>query len=317
MRWARTILCVVVCGLCLGVIGPSSSALAATPQQKAQARELYAKGQQLFREGNYPDAARAFEDAYRLVPNAVVLLSIAECETRNEQYQKAIDTLEMYLREKPDARDKVEVRSQIDALRAKPAQLTVESEPPGAAVWIDESDSGRRTPAELSLSAGHHVVGLQLDGYVHAEQGVDLTPGERETARLNLIREAEPPPPPPPAPEPVAVEERGPRHTTPLFWAATGIGAAGLLTGITLGALALKKEKDFNAHPTKGSADQGERMALFADIGFGIAGAGAITALVVYLTSGKKGGAAQSDQAWHVAPSLGSGGGGMAAHTRF
>src|SRR5688500_1477170 len=104
MRWARTVICVLVCGLWLSALAPHGVALAATPQQKAQAREAYAKGQALFREGSYAEAERAFEEAYRIVPNAVVLLSIAECEVRTEQYQRAIDTLEAYLREKPDAR---------------------------------------------------------------------------------------------------------------------------------------------------------------------------------------------------------------------
>jgi tetratricopeptide (TPR) repeat protein len=318
MRWARTVFCVLVCGFWLSTLAPHSVALAATPQQKVQARELYSKGQALFREGSYTEAERAFEEAYRLVPNAVVLLSIAECEVRTEQYQRAIDTFEAYLREKPDARDASEVRGQIEALRARPAVLTVNSSVPGASVWVDQSDSGQATPAELKLAAGHHIVGLQHDGYLPAEQGVDLTPGERETLNVDLVPEAAPAPPPAPAPEPVATEQRGPRHTGTLFWVATGVGAAGLITGITLGSLALQKEKDFNKNPTTETADKGERMALFADIGFGIAAAGAVTALVVYFTSGKKGEpASDSAQAWRVAPELMRGGGGMAASARF
>jgi tetratricopeptide (TPR) repeat protein len=313
MRCARTILCTVV--LCLSILAPQGAALAATPQQKAEARELYSKGQQLFREGSYTEAERSFEEAYRIAPNPVVLLSIAECEVRTEQYQRAIDTLEAYLREKPDARDASEVRGQIEALRARPATLSVNSDVPGASIWVDESASGRETPAELKLAAGHHVVALQRDGYQRTETGVDLTPGERENLNLSLVPEAAPTPPPAPAPEPVAVDERGPRHTGTLFWVATGVGAAGLVTGITLGALALGKEKDFKKHPSTATADQGERMALFADIGFGIAGAAAVTALVVYLTSGKKG--EPAEQAWSVTPALARGGAGMAASTQF
>jgi tetratricopeptide (TPR) repeat protein len=316
MRWARSILCAVLCGLCLSALLPHSAALAATPQEKARARELYGKGQQLFREGSYQEAERAFEEAYRVVPNAVVLLSIAECQTRTEQYQRAIDSLEAYLREKPDAKDRAEVSSQIETLRAKPATLTVQSDVPGASILVDETDSNRATPAELSLSPGHHVIGLLKDGYQHAEQGVDLTPGERETLQLTLVPTPPPQPQPAPAPAPVAEPTRGPRHTTPAFWVATGIGAAGLVTGITLGALALKREKEFDDNPTEKTADQGERFALFADIGYGVAAAGAVTALVVYLTSGKKSQPADQE-AWSVAPALARGGAGVAASTKF
>jgi tetratricopeptide (TPR) repeat protein len=315
MRWARSILCTLLCGLCLGALLPQS-VLAATPQEKARARELYGKGQQLFREGSYQEAERAFEEAYRVVPNAIVLLSIAECQTRTEQYQRAIDSLEAYLREKPDAKDRAEVSSQLEALRAKPATLTVQSDVPGASVFVDEADSGRATPAELSLPAGHHVIGLLLDGYQHAEQGVDLTPGERETLQLTLMPTPPPQPQATPAPPPVEEPKRGPRHTTPAFWAATGIAAAGVVTGVTLGVLALKRDKEFHDNPTEKTADQGERFALFADISYGVAIAGGVTALVVYLTSGKKSKPADQ-QAWSVAPALARGGAGMAASTKF
>lgn len=320
MRSARTIICALVWGpllaLCLSLALPDSLAYAATPQQKAQARELYTTGQQLFRQGNYAEAERSFEDAYRIVPNAVVLLSIAECQARSEQYQRAIETLETYLREKPDAKDSAEVRGQIAALSAKPASLSVSSDVPGAEIWVDETGSGHVTPAELTLSAGHHVVALLHDGYQRAEQSVQLSPGERESLSLTLVAEAPPPAAPAPAPEPVAEDTRGPRHTGPAFWAATGVGAAALVTGITLGALALKKEKDFNDNPTTKTADQGERMALFADIGYGIAGAAAVTALVLYLTSGKQKTDEQT-QSWSVGPALARGTAGALARTRF
>lgn len=316
MRWARTIVSAVVCGFWLSVLVPVSPALAVTPQDKARARELYGKGQQLFKDGSYQEAERAFEEAYRTAPNPVVLLSIAECQTRSEQYQRAIDTLEAYLRDKPDAKDRPQVTAQIEALRAKPATLTVQSDPSGASVFVDERDSGRMTPTELTLSPGHHLIGVMLDGHQHSERSVDLTPGERETLQLTLLATAPTQPPAAPVTEPVAEDTRGPRHTTPGFWVATSLGAAGLVAGAALGGIALKREKDFNDAPSAKTADQGERMALAADICFGVAAAGAITALVVYLTSGKKG-APADQQAWSVAPSLARGGAGMAAQANF
>lgn len=320
MHLARKTLCAVVWGplfaLCLSLALPASLAHAVTPQQKAQARELYAKGQQLFREGNYLEAERSFEEAYRIVPNAVVLLSIAECQTRSEQYQKAIETLQAYLREKPDAKDAPEVRTQIEALQSKPAKLTISSDVPGAEVWVDETNTGSVTPTELTLSAGSHWIALLRDGYQRTEQSVQLAPGERANVSLTLVPEPTPVAPPPAVAEPVADEPRGPRHITPAFWAATGVGIAALATGIALGGVALKKEKDYNDNPSAKTADQGERMALGCDIALGVAGAAAVTALVVYLTSGKKG-EQQQQQAWSVGPSLGRGVAGAAASTRF
>src|SRR5687767_13321076 len=78
-------------------------------QQRAFARELYTNGQQLFRQGDFAGAQRSFEEAYRVVPNPVVLLSVAECQTRTEQYAAAIDSLKLYLKERENAPDKAQV----------------------------------------------------------------------------------------------------------------------------------------------------------------------------------------------------------------
>src|SRR3954447_22996463 len=66
----------------------SSSALAEppTPKDKARARELYAMGQQMFRQADYTGAQKSFEEAYKAVPNPIVLLSIAECQVRTQNF---------------------------------------------------------------------------------------------------------------------------------------------------------------------------------------------------------------------------------------
>src|SRR5690606_4388952 len=70
-------------------------------------------------------------------------------------------------------------------------------------------------------------------------------------------------------------------------WVATGVAGAGLVTGVILGGFALKQKADFDVRPREATADKGERLALFADVGFGIAAAAGITALVLYFTRDK------------------------------
>jgi hypothetical protein len=74
--------------------------------------------------------------------------------------------------------------------------------------------------------------------------------------------------------------------------------------------------------PTAGRADDGERFALFADVLFGVAGAAAITAIVLFLTSDDgdddAGGEEESDAtAFTIAPSVGRRGGGVSAQLQF
>jgi tetratricopeptide (TPR) repeat protein len=291
-------------------------------QQRAQARELYTNGQQLFRQGDFSGAQRAFEEAYRVVPNPVVLLSIAECYARTEQYQKAIDTLRTYLAERANAPDRAQVEAQIQTLQSKPAVLTVQSNVTGAAIIIDSQDSGHTTPADLSLAPGEHSVALDFSGYVPAQQSVNLAPGGRDSVLMTLIEE------PPAAVAETQVTEPAPkveagRHATPAFWVAIGFTVAGTVTGAVLGGLALKKNKEYDDNPTSALADKGERLALFSDVGTGVAVAGAVTALVLYLTSGSKGApageqqATETPQAWSLQPSIAKNNYGLAGTLRF
>jgi PEGA domain/Tetratricopeptide repeat len=323
MRLVRTLLC------SLSALSIAVAVAHAQPpaQQRAQARELYSNGQQLFRQGDFGGAQRAFEEAYRAVPNPVVLLSIAECYVRMEQYQKAIETFRTYLLERANAPDRAQVEAQIQTLQSKPATLNVMSNVDGAVIMIDGQDSGRLAPAELTLSPGEHRLTLTQDGYHAAEQIVSLGPGSRDTVRITLVEAPAAPVADAPPPEPVQ-EERGPRHPTPAFWTAIGFTSAAVVAGSVLGGLTLKKEKEYNEdeNRTEKMATRGERMALFTDVCFGIAGAGAVTALVLYLTSGSKAESGEqpasestSDQptAWSVTPHVSRASAGLSGELRF
>ena len=78
--------------------------------------------------------------------------------------------------------------------------------------------------------------------------------------------------------------------------------------------MALKNKSDFDKAPTEAKADKGERLALFADVGFGIAVAGAVTALVLYLTASDE---PAETQAFHVAPSVARTEAGLVGNLRF
>ena len=57
----------------------------------------------------------------------------------------------------------------VVALEAIPtATVTIASQPEGAKIFIDEKDSGKVTPATLSLDTGEHKITLRKDGYKDA-----------------------------------------------------------------------------------------------------------------------------------------------------
>lgn len=282
---------------------------------RARARQLYGAGQELFRDGDYVGARQSFEKAYEALPNPVVLLSIAECQVRVEQYREAVATLKRYLTERPDAPDRDVVEQQLEALQTKPAILIVESIPAGAAIGLDGEPTGHATPSEIEVPPGEHSLTLELPGYVALEHMVSTVFGGRERLELKLspAQVAQAPIDAPPA-EPPPVAETG-RHAGPAVWVATSVAAAGAVTGAVLGGLALKKYKSYKDTPSESLADKGDRIALFADVGFGVAVAGGVTALVLYLTSAEEEDPEQ--QAWGVTPAVRGGRYGLVGNLNF
>ena len=48
--------------------------------------------------------------------------------------------------------------------------------------------------------------------------------------------------------------------------------------------MAYQEQQDYRDNPTKETADKGERLALFADISFGLAALSAITSFTLFMT---------------------------------
>ncbi|MCB9628272.1 MAG: tetratricopeptide repeat protein [Sandaracinaceae bacterium] len=65
---------------------------------------------------------------------------------------------------------------------------------------------------------------------------------------------------------------------------SAGVAAGTLVMGTVLGFMALTEQSNFDEHPSDRAADRGERLALFSDVMFGVAGIAAVTSVVLYVT---------------------------------
>jgi tetratricopeptide (TPR) repeat protein len=278
-----------------------------TPEQREAAREAYARGQALFAAGNYAQAKAAFEQAYAAVPNPVVLVSSAECDVRLGNLEGAHSVLQQYLALRPDAPDRADVQQKIADLEATPAHLLLSSEPAGAKITIDGKDTGKVTPADVEVMRGDHAVGLSLDGYTPSDEGVTARIGARHELAVKLQ-----PLPPPPTDLKPTVEAGQP---TTALWITSIVGAAGLVTGTVLGFMTLAERSDFDAHPTKASADRGERLALFTDVAFGVGAMAAVTAVVLYVSANDP--EPEPAPSISVEPAVSLNGAGLSARGRF
>ncbi len=279
--------------LCAMLAVSATTTQAQTRRQRAQAREAYGRAQTLYAEGQYVEAEAAFREAFAVIPNPVVLIGVAEALERQNKVPETVAILEQYLELRADAPDRADIESRLTRLRATPGTVSVSSAPAGAAVLIDGQDSGEVTPAEFSLAPGEHTIGFRAEGYEPHEASVDVefAAASELSAEMTALPEPEPEPIQVVEP-PIELEEDGEdddgddedEGVGTAVWVTSGIAAAGLVTGTVLGFLALSEESEFDAAPTDATADRGERYALFADVAFGVAAAGAITAIVLFLT---------------------------------
>lgn len=258
------------------------------------ARRHYAEGQRLFQAGQFDAALRSFQAAYQSDPHPVSLKSQGECLARLGRAREAISMFERYLSEAPAARDAADVRRRIQELQSRGGRIYIVTNPAGAAVTLDGRPLRDRTPANIEVPTGRHSLAVQMPGYQTVMQQFDVASGEARTIQLALVPEGgggtgtDPGVPgTPPA------GGGGARITTPV-WVMIGLTGAALLTGIITGSLALSDQGDFDDlmgsenltlaqyNEATGVGDSGRTKALIADISFGVAGAAALTGIVLF-----------------------------------
>lgn len=298
------------------------AAAAPTNEARATAREAYGRAQQLFQAGDYAGSEAAFMEAYAAMPNPIVLMGVGESRERAGNLAGAIEAFERYLAERTDAPDAAVVRTRIEGLRAHPATLAVRSAPSGAGITLDGEATGRTTPAELEVAAGEHSITLSLEGHAGASRSLDADPGAHEQIMVELTPVAAEPalgdgePIPETVPEDHASQDEAEDVNTGV-WVTAGISAGALLMGTVIGFLALSEESGFNDAPTADSADRGEKLALFADVAFGIAAAAALTGVILHFTQGSDDDDDETATRVDVAPAVGPHGAGLTAQVRF
>lgn len=317
----RALRSLFVLAAALVVVSGSISAQAQTAEQRARARQLYAEAQALFEAGNHAQAEASFRAAYEAVPNPVVLRAIASAQEHQGNIAGAIQTLEQYLRESPQAADRAEVEARLAQFRSRPASVNVSSTPTGAQIFLDGTDTGQTTPHELSMPAGQHTVEVRLDGHSPSSQTFEAQAATRVRLELNLDAEADPLGTEGGDQQAVGedeggAEESGSSDPSAGVWVLAGIGAATLVAGTVFGFLALSEQSNFDSEPNTDSADRGEIFALVADISFGVAGASVLAAIILYIAERSSGDSA-SDSAALVAPWATPTGGGVSAQVRF
>jgi hypothetical protein len=302
-------------------------------------------GVSLARQGEWPEALRAFERSYALRAHPVASYNIAYSEralghyTRAQKFFRrsldehtaaALGTLpddllvlaKSYLVEVEKRLSHVSVR-----VRAPMSRLSVDGRPldvlskPGAPrlVLVAGTRDGRgaeqppQPSFDLLIDPGRHFILLSRPGIPDEVRTESFEAGES----VDLVLGTEPPRAPSTATaghaafqQPVSTND----GKTTWMWISYGVGGAGLIVGSIFGALMLDKASYLSDRcGTKatcdtryqGDIDTGNRDATIANVGFAVAAAGGIAGTYFLLTRSHGEAAEKNASTGRVTPLLG------------
>lgn len=274
----------------------------AETEEQSLARQRYARGEQLFSEGDYVAALEEFRAAYRTSPHPVVLTSEAACLERLGQHRAAAELYERYLADRPEAPNRAEIESRLDRIRAMPGEVRVTAQPAGARLTVDGAARSEPTPATLELAPGRHVLSFEAPGRRPATRELEVDYATSTSVDVALEAAPEEPAeeaasaagaeaPAAPSGNTLPAVAATPRRSLLLpAWLVGGAAALCALTGVISGSLALAQEADFRRAVEAGRdreelvamADAGVSEALVADVFYGAAVALGVTAVVLF-----------------------------------
>jgi hypothetical protein len=139
--------------------------------------------------GDIKGALQHFLASNRLAPNKNVLFDIARCYEQLKQLPEAYRYYSASRDAETSEAGKRRIEESLDHLRPRVALLTIESDPPGAILYLDRKDLGSRgvTPRTLALPEGAHTVLLELPDFEPAQsEKLELRLGEDRHAVIAL-----------------------------------------------------------------------------------------------------------------------------------
>jgi len=143
-----------------------------------------------YKAGDFRGALEHFLASNRLVPNRNVVFNIARTYEQLKLYPDAFRYYTQALDGETDAKAQRLVEEGRARVAPFVAVLRVQSDPPGATIYIDRRDLGSRgnTPRTLGLPAGRYKVIAELAGYEAAESPpVDVRVGAETPVVLKLV----------------------------------------------------------------------------------------------------------------------------------
>jgi len=174
--------------LLFGLGFASRPALAAS--ETADEADLHFQlGNERYDAGDTKAALEHFLASNRLAPNKNVLFNIARCYEQLKLLPDAYRYYSASLEAETSEAGKQRTEDSLERLEPRVALLTIESDPPGAVIYLDRKDLGSRgvTPRTLALPEGAHTVLLELPNFeLGLSEKLELRLGERTRSKITL-----------------------------------------------------------------------------------------------------------------------------------
>jgi hypothetical protein len=290
----------------------------AGPEKEARAH--YRQGIELYEAGQFDQAAVAFGRAYELRPSFKILWNLAQSENELGHYAAAHGAYTRYIEEGGEevpADRRAEAEAELERLATLIGSVLVEGGSEGASLFVDGKKHGvipLDGPLLLDLGERELVVrGLQGEIY---REVVRVAGGK--TIRVRVAESW----------DPLEVSNAEPGTSDKpekrlWTWVALGVAGAAGITGGILGGVALARKSDIESHCQEGvcplayqdDAAGVERLALGADILYGVAAAGAIAAVVMFFVEPRR--SRGSERQVVAGPALWPGKAGLTISGRF
>ncbi len=262
---ARLLVTVFFLAVSLGAVATHADG----PDDEALAQ--FQQGVELYKAGQFEQAAIAFERAYELRPSYKIFFNIGQAQNELRHYAAALEAYEKYLSggrgEIEDKRRKV-VMAEIKRLKTLVGHVSVEAATDGLMVFVDGHKKGPtplRGPVALDLGE-HQVVVKDGTDELHSEVvrvaggktvvvslGMGEAGGSDSEAEVETGIDEE-------AGDPVPEIEEKPRRVW--TWVAVGVGVAAAVGAGVTGGITLSRADDLEGNCPGGTCPAAKKQEL-------------------------------------------------------
>ena len=255
--------------------------LPAAAQQggKDDARRFFNSGQKAFQAGRFVEAAKAFEEAFRLKPHAAALINAGDAWEKAGDSALAARTYQRVIElEQASEQDRSDATDRLAKLAPKLGVIELKGDS-GLRARVDEDEfhGGQR----VYVTAAEHVVAL-LDVDGAKQRKLTLAAGSTRTVDLEKLKPSDEPKgggatgggteptsdTGTPTEDQPPMKKGGVRAGTWLMFGLTAVAAGG---AVYFGLQVNDAEKKYNDKPNKSDFDRFNQDKLYTNIGIGVA----------------------------------------------